>query len=432
RYDDPRVQLSGLMCLSTAMVERLGEDYVSVIEDLRSGHYTSHDLAESVFHLSKDILDELAATRDGVVDVIRALVYLQRQDAAVRAAAHSYLRCEDLSRFDRESLGDMVPRTDDSHPLEMIESLGYLMWTVHGQPLVLFVDQLEEMYNLENAKELFRRAMGALNTVAENVPSSIVVIACLEDYYEHLKTSLARSLIDRLERNPDRIRLESLRSEDEILDLVAARLAVLYEDTGMESDPADRTFPIPTAELRQRQNTRTRDVLDWCRRYQEDFRSCGAGVSTAGGTCGTGVPPAFSEPIGRDGRAATEGGRDGHTTTETSPAITLLEERWQTFQAEGKWTVPADEVDLAGVLARALEHSNSELPSGRSARARAEGRFIEIKLSAEQGQTAELLIGVCNKRPQGGGLARQVEELEERASGKGRFIVRSMDFPGNP
>ena len=43
----------------------------------------------------------------------------------------------------------------------------------------------------------------ALKTVTDNVPSSIVVISCLEDYYIKLKAHLTKSVIDRVERSGD-------------------------------------------------------------------------------------------------------------------------------------------------------------------------------------------------------------------------------------
>ncbi|HET6883757.1 MAG TPA: helicase HerA-like domain-containing protein [Pirellulales bacterium] len=459
RYDDPRVQQSGLMCLSTAVVESLGSDYTGIIDELRTAHFRPDEFAELVDRLAKDILEGLDPHGHDLLGPLRALVYLQRQDSAVRAAAHSYLRCEDLSRFDRETLGGIVPRTDDSHPLDTIASLGYLMWVIHGRPLVLFVDQLEEMYNLENAKELFRRAMGALNTVAENVPSSTVVIACLEDYYQQLKRSLAQSLIDRIERNPDTMRLESQRSEQEIIDLVSARLAVLYEDAGLEPDGDDPTFPIPIAQLRERRNLRTRDVLDWCRRFQEQDRlrsdtpdhSPSSVAGTEAGRRGHDTPqealsasdaPAISAPghrrdgVFHEGTPIQRGSSPATAVPDVADVpdrgVAELEERWQTFQAEGKWTVPADEAELADVLARALEHCNRELPPGRLAHAAADGRYVDLKLTEEAAQPVEVLVAVCNKGPQGGGLAKQVEELVERAAGRGRFMVRSMEFPSNP
>jgi DNA helicase HerA-like ATPase len=409
RYDDGRVQLSGLVCLSTAMVDRLGPDYATVIDELRTAHFNSDELAECVYHLAKDVLAELGATRAGLVDPIRALVYLQRHDPALRAAAHSYLRCEDLSRFDREALGGIVPRTDESHPLEMIESLGYLMWAVHGRPLVLFVDQLEEMYNLENAKDLFRRAMGALNTVAESVPSSTVVIACLEDYYNQLKGSLAQSLVDRIERDPDKIRLESQRSEQEVFDLVACRLAVLYEDAGVPIDADDRTFPIQAAQLRERRHLRTRDVLDWCRRFQQDYR-----LRT--------VPRPDNEP--RSFGEVVE-------PPQPNDGVAEVEVKWQTFLAENKWSVPSDESELATILATAVLRSNDETRNGDAFETTANGRTIDLKARVA-GRLTETLVGICNRRPQGNGLARQVREIEELAGARGRFLVRSMEFPSSP
>jgi hypothetical protein len=404
-YDDPRVPLSSLMCLSGALADSLGPDYASVVEELRIAHFRADELAELVHRLSKDILEGLEHKAHRWLDTIQALVYLQRQDSAVRAAAHSFLRCDDLSPLDCEALGGIVPRKDDSHPMEMIESLGYLMWAVGGRPLVLFVDQLEEMYNLENAKELFRRAMSAINTVVENVPSSTVVIACLEDYYDQLNTSLNKSLIDRIERDPDKMRLESRRGEQEIIDLVSCRLAVLYEDAGLDIDRADATFPIPLDELRQRCNLRTRDVLDWCRQFQRCFD-------------GENIP--------------LDAGRDEESNLgEPNPDVAQLEEQWQTFLAEPRFTVPADEDKLAGIVAAAIAHCNGELKR-QTLEATAHGRFVDLKLADNQGRHSEVLIGISNKRPQGGALSKQVAELEALAATRGRFMVRSMEFPSNP
>ncbi len=256
RYDEPTNQLSALMCLSNALVDTLGPDYASVVDCMREERFGQEELNEQVRRLANDILEDWGQRGAALRDVVRAMLYLQKQDPAPCAAVHSYLRCEDLGRHDRAALGDMAPRNDDSHPMEMIESLGYLMWAAHRRPLVLFVDQLEDMYNLQNAAELFRRAIGAVNTVAENVPSSVIVVACLEDYYEKLKSSLAQSLVDKIERGPDRLRLESQRNEQEVLDLAATRLAVLYEDAGVKVSPDDPTFPIPTEQLRQLRNLR--------------------------------------------------------------------------------------------------------------------------------------------------------------------------------
>ncbi|HVX59184.1 MAG TPA: helicase HerA-like domain-containing protein, partial [Pirellulales bacterium] len=405
RYDELTSPLSGLMRLSNALVAGLGPDYESVIEAMRDARFSEDELSEQVYRLANDIIQDWGPEAIRLRDVVRALIYLQRQDPALRAAAHSYLRCEDLGRYDRAALGDMAPRTDDSHPMEMIESLGFLMWRAEQRPLVLFVDQLEEMYNLENAKELFRRAMGAVNTVAENVPSATIVVACLEDYYEKLKASLAQPLVDKLERDPDKLRLESQSSEAEVFDLAACRLAVLYEDAGLEPPSAEPTFPIPTEQLRKLRNLRTRDVLDWCRRFQEQYRT--------GKT-----PPPAPPPLG------AEAGQQ---------AVAELEEAWQTFLAEGAWRVPADESQLAQLLAAAIVRCNDEAPlNGCTFEASCDDRYVAVEVHVADQVVQKTLAGVCNKLPQGGALGKQVSELERRSGEHGRFIVRSIEFPSNP
>ena len=410
RYDEPASPLSGLMRLSGALAGSLGPDYESVIDEMRDARFGQDELNELVYRLANDLLEDWGALGPSLRDMVRAMIYLQRQDPALRAAAHSYLRCEELGKFDRAALGELAPRTDDSHPMEMIESLGRLMWGAQQSPLVLFVDQLEEMYNLENAKELFRRAMGAINTVAENVPSAIIVIACLEDYYERLKSSLARSLVDKIERDPDKLRLESQRSEQEVIELAACRLAVLYEDAGLAAPADDPTFPIPAAELRKLRNLRTRDVLDWCRRFQQQYRIDGRLVSSIA------VEPAEDAA---PGDAAAE--------------VAALEEAWQTFLAEGQWKAPAGEPQLAEALAAAIVRASDEAPAGGGAfEASSDDRFVALEIHAADGSVEKILAGVCNKRPQGGGLAKQVAELDERAGEHGRFIVRSVEFPSSP
>ena len=46
--------------------------------------------------------------------------------------------------------------------------------------------------------------------------------------------------------------------------------------------------------------------------------------------------------------------------------------------------------------------------------------------------SSELLVGVCNKAAQGGGLSRQIDEVVKRAGEHTPVIVRSIDFPKSP
>ena len=86
----------------------------------------------------------------------------------------NWLRCEDLPKYDREVLGDLVPRPEPEMPLKTIVGLGRLMRAVHSAALVLLVDQMEEMLELARTDarpgELFRSAINALIDIADALP----------------------------------------------------------------------------------------------------------------------------------------------------------------------------------------------------------------------------------------------------------------------
>ncbi len=263
-YYEPHSEGSGLMCLSDALVEIPSSVLKKEKESLREDRFEEKQLAKFIAHLADQIIeDERYAGCD--VHLVQALLYLQRDEPRIKSRVLSYLRCEDLSDGDRAVLGGMVPRTD---PERTIETLGRLMGALQGVSLVVCVDQLEDMAHLDRDAERFRRAVGTVCALAERVPSSLFVISCLEDLYPPLKRSLTRSFIDRLERDPEPLKLRSQRPWEEIVGLVGQRLRFLYESADVDFDESDPTYPIPKEALEQITNIRTRDVLDWCRTYK--------------------------------------------------------------------------------------------------------------------------------------------------------------------
>src|SRR5207237_2957591 len=119
------------------------------------------------------------------------------------------LRCEELSRYDRELL-DLVPRPQQE--MRTIVGIGRLMAAVHQAALVLCMDQLEETIdqvlaaNENDRWELFRRAINTLVAIGEEVPTAVLVVACLEDLFQQGRQFLPRAKLDRLENDPDPIR----------------------------------------------------------------------------------------------------------------------------------------------------------------------------------------------------------------------------------
>src|SRR5262249_51192226 len=148
-----------------------------------------------------------------------------------------WLRCEGLSDTDRARIGDLVARPMEEAPLKMIAELGRLMRVLHGAALVFCVDQLEDMQDLGDP-DCFRKAVDSLVAIADQVPSAVVVVSCLEDFYsQHKEAKLARPKRDRLERDPDPIRLGGKRSLDEIEAIIGRRVAHLFEELGVPHNP---------------------------------------------------------------------------------------------------------------------------------------------------------------------------------------------------
>ena len=94
--------------------------------------------------------------------------------------------------------------------------------------------------------------------------------------------------------------------------------------------------------------------------------------------------------------------------------------------------VPTEEPELARVLCGAIVACSGELETGHEFLAEADGRFVPVEIHDRDDSVERLLIGVCNKRAQGGGLGRQIDELVKRAGEHTVVVVRSTAYPSNP
>ena len=189
----------------------------------------------------------LLEDRFNTIDVylVQAMLYLQCNDPRIKARVLKYLRCEDLTVHDRRLLGNIVPCTYEDAPPWIIQRLGQLMWAVERAPLILCVDQLEDVFDLEEAAIKFRRAMATLCDIVSRIPSAIVVIACLDNFYDELKKLLTRPIVDRVENDPPPVGLQSPCNREEVERLISQRLTFLYKsmDAAYEGRSADVSPP---------------------------------------------------------------------------------------------------------------------------------------------------------------------------------------------
>src|SRR5262249_42552979 len=138
--------------------------------------------------------------------------------------------------------------------------------------------------------------MDALRQITEAVPTSIAVVASLDDFYEKLRGSLARPLLDRLENDPKPVRIMASRTREEVESLIATRVRGLFEQQRVHVREAEPLWPFDNEAMGALVGLRTRDVLEWCRVAQERCIDAGRMVAFNGAAATTtrSAPPAAS------------------------------------------------------------------------------------------------------------------------------------------
>ncbi|EYF00114.1 AAA family ATPase [Chondromyces apiculatus] len=419
-YYEPLGTKSGLHHLSSAVAARCGNG--QAIADLQDREDLSQDDVVSLVEQAADSLFAQPRYEDLDLDLVRALLYLQRQNSTLKKRVVKYLRCEELSPQDRKVLGEITSKRVDEDAQKLVEHLGRLMWALDSRALVLCVDQFEDAYQSDQAETLFRRAMASLCSVADQVPSSVIVIACLEDYYEALRNRLTRSTLDRLENDPAPVHLRSARTAKEVEMIIRQRLGHLYETSGLRlpNGATDTIYPIPPRLVRQLVGMRARSVLDECRNYRDECIEAGQVVEPPGDSSPRPTPP--PPPEERSAKESKE----------------KLEQEWNDFLAENQEEPPEDEEEFAELFGWAIEACADELETGCRFKVKVEGRMIEVRIEVPVAgggfrPVEEIVVAVCNRAPQGGGLRVQLEETVAVA-GKKRIpaMIRCIEFPSNP
>ncbi len=353
--------------------------------------------------LADEYADRLHATerfRACDLELLRVLLHLERNEPRVRARALMWLRCQAMRPQDCDWIGGTIPRTDDADPMRMLQNLARLVDAVHNVPLVLLIDQLEDMANQSAPVDRFLKVVDAITAFTDATPNAVVVLTCLEDYFQENVKKLTRAKYDRLMRDPEPIRLLGNRTTDDIRAMAVRRLAHLYDEAGIDVGEADALYPFRDAHLVPLNGMRSRDALDYLRRHHQRCITAGR----------------WEEP-------------EGPLPPPPPPPENDLDPLWNDFHAAYQATVPDDEDDLARVLTDAIRATADELPDGfHFGRPQPEGRYLEVETHKSDGGIDKLLVAVCNAKP-GVSLIRQVTELGNRAGEIPVAIVRTTDFP---
>ena len=398
---------SALMRLSKRLVEEAGAIDRDTLSVLRETDLEARDLARLISELADDIVaSPRYRDEDLDINIVRALLYLQRNDSRIDQRVRQYLSGRKLNEFSQTIVAALDANDGEDRAFEILESLGRLMRITDGAALVFCIDQVEDLRFYDDADERFRRALRDLIQLINRVPSAIVVISCLSDFYEEVRDLVPESYRARIEKSGP-ILLDEARTIEEAKLIVASRLRVALGDDGLGPDDAlalfgetffRETASFPTRRLLEAAQLRWRELQG---EPQE--------------------PPAIHVVGGR------EAGAPGYR------------ELWDAFRRDAEFDVPAQEEELALILANALTLAAQET-AGKVAVEIAPVDWIEglsafdltiAHHGAHGGRRYNNRVFLCNKGSQGGALKRQIEKAAAASEGIDPIVVRASDFPQN-
>ncbi len=423
-YDPDRGGESALARLTNRLVNDAGVIDQASLDKLRDAKLSDASLAKLVLSLADQIVAAprfAGQTLD--VNIVRALLYLQRSDPRVDQRVRQYLYGQKLNDLSQEAVAALDPNTGEGRAFEIIESLGRLMWTVEGAALVFSIDQVEDLRFFEDYAERFQRAARDLIQIANRVPTGIIIISCLADFYGKVREVLAQSYVDRIEKAGP-VPLIETRTSDEARLIIAKRL--LQDPRNSGTDPTLQFGPqffeefgglstrriLELAQMRMREH----ETPDLVRPEEKPgFISALAAALGLGGR---------EEPV--ISAAAVAGGSNQIE----------FREFWNRFIAQSEAEIPADDEALLGILAGALQLANEEWRGTIQATIKrgAGGDdipAIDLSLRHTTGHVSDARIFLCNRPTQGGGLKRQIDRVLDLMGDKTCFMLRASDFPPN-
>jgi Helicase HerA, central domain len=420
-YDPDKGGESGLARLTGHLVADKGVLDAAALEKLRDAKLNDAQLAKMVLSLADAIVAAPKfADQHLDINIVRALLYLQRCDPRIDQRVRQYLYGRQLTDLAAEAVAALDPNTGEGRAFEIIESLGRLMWTVDRSALVFAIDQVEDLRFFDDYHERFQKAARDLIQIANRVPTAIVIVSCLGDFYGKVREVLAQSYIDRIEKTGP-VPLIETRTAEEARLIIAKRLSV---DGGNGSD-ADPSLYFGPQFFEEFSGLSTRRILELA---QTRMREQEGGAD----------PP---EPEEKGGFISTLAAALGFGTSQTAEETDEgphadFRELWGRFTAQSEAEIPPDDQGLLDVLTGALSLAGEEWGGDMSLTVKRPSiaddlPTVDLALRHRKGLVAEARVFLCNRPTQGGGFKRQLDRLLPAMMGKACFMLRASDFPPN-
>jgi hypothetical protein len=331
------------------------------------------------------------------------------------------------------------------------------MWAVDGAALVCCIDQVEDLRFFDDPEDRFQRAIKDLNQIANRVPTSIVVISCLEDFYGQVRSVLTQSYIDRIEKSGPVALLEA-RTPEEARQIIAKRLehhstveagGASFTDVSQFFGPQffEEFGGLSTRRLLEHAQSRLRaKVLET---DEPDVEPVAMAPVLVGAQTGTGAPSRAAPPVndkaGFISTLAAALGFLADNNDEPAPATEAgasaaasvdYRDMWSRFASASEAEMPADDTELLDVLGAALALAKEEWGGTVSVAVERlelgdDVPAADISVQHAGGHTYEARIFLCNRPTQGGGLKRQLDRVLAAMNGRPCFMLRASEFPPN-
>ncbi len=422
-YDPDGGEESSLSRLTRLMVE--ASISADDAEKLREANLAETALAKLVLDLADSIVaSERFADHELDINIVRALLYLERNDPRIDQRVRQYLFGRELNELSMQSVRALDPNCGDGRAFEIIEALGTVMAVVDNAALVFCIDQVEDLRNFADPEERFTKAVGNLMQIANRVPSAIIIISVLEEFYGQARAVLHQSYIDRIEKAGP-VALQETRTADEARQIIAKRLEVeaqrhsdgpSFPDASVFFGPEffEEFAGLSTRRLLEHAQTRLRDE-------PEDEKPVPA--QPEGGYLSSliealGFPSDNDEPI-------------------QQPEFTIdYREMWERFCSASEAEMPNSDQDLLDVLSASLTLTSAEWDDKLAVRVKPpeiadDLPVIDIEVTHPTGHSYDARVYLCNRPTQGGGLKRQLDKVLATMQGKTCYMLRASDFPPN-
>ena len=432
-YDPDRFGDSALSRLTNKLV--LDSEVISSadLEQLREAQMDDTELARLIMRLSDDIVaSEKFQTRELDINIVRALLYMQRRDPRIDQRIRQYLHGRQLSPIAHEAVCALDPNTGEDRAFEIIAALGALVWSVDRAALVFCIDQVEDLRFFDNAEERFQRAVRDLIQIANRLTNAIIVISCLEDFYGQVRSVVAQSYIDRIEKSGP-VLLREGRTVEEARLIISKRIAYQAElnGSGMSFPDASAFFGpqffeefggLSTRRLLEHAQTRLREATS-----TEGDETDGADDSTRKASFISTLAQALGQTTGFGGDEPEIVG---------SISAVQYREMWERFANESEAEMPADDQELVDVLSAALLLARDEWGKAIDVTVKRlelgdDLPAFDLTVRHRTGFASEVRVFLCNRPTQGGGLKRQLDKVLTSMQGKACFMLRASDFPPN-